>query len=354
MLGTKSDLVLGIETSCDDTSVALVNSKGQVKDLRKWTQDEDHIPFGGIVPERASRNHLKFLIPLIEKVLNSNELKISDLKGVAVTNRPGLQGSLIVGAVTAETLAAQAGVPLTGVNHLVGHLYSPYLVDDSSEPQELLGVYPQLSLVVSGGHTQLVLMESPGNYRILGRTRDDAAGEALDKFSNLIGLGFPGGPKVDQAAQLGRADAYSFPRPMMREQNYDFSFSGLKAAGARLVEEIKTTHSESMVAEKINDLCASYLQTAVDVLIHKTERALIEFKPKVFTIVGGVSANSFLRDQAEVLSKKHSVPFLVPKLKFCTDNGAMIALVGALQIDRGQTSDESLKTFARSLPGDFR
>lgn len=342
-------LVLGIETSCDDTSVALVKSSGEVVALKKWTNDEDHIPFGGIIPERASRNHLKNLVPLVDQVLKEYGVEGSSLKGIAVTNRPGLQGSLIVGVITAQTLGALFDVPVVGVNHLEGHMQSPWLVSEGDEVKEER--YPQISLIVSGGHTQLVYIEKFGSYKILGRTKDDAVGEAIDKFSNVIGLGFPGGPKVDKAAQLGKGDVYAFPRPMIREQSYDFSFSGLKAAGVRLVE--KMVLEKELSDEQKNDLSASYLTSAVDVLIYKLEKALIEYRPKVFSIVGGVSANSMLRRRALELSEKVNVPLITAEMKYCTDNGAMIALSGAKRLDLNLEINEKFETYARSLPGDF-
>lgn len=344
-------LMLGIETSCDDTSVALVKDCGAVVDMQKWTYDEDHVHFGGIIPERASRNHSKSLIPLIDKILKENGVEGEALKGVAVTNRPGLQGSLIVGAVTAKTLGSLYKIPVLGINHLEGHMVSPWLYDEGGVLNAYKDVYPQVSLIVSGGHTQLVLLNKVGSYKILGSTRDDAAGEALDKFANLIGLGFPGGPKLDQKASSGNGRAYAFPRPMIKEPHYDFSFSGLKASGARLVESM--TEGQELSDETVEDLSASYLRAAVDVLIYKLEKALEEFKPKVFTIVGGVSANSLLRKEALVLSKKLKVPFDVSTLKYCTDNGAMIALAGLMRLKEGLVHDEDFKTHARSLPGDF-
>jgi len=352
---SKKELILGIETSCDDTSVALVRTSGEVVTLKKWTADDDHIVFGGIIPERASRNHLKSLTPLLEKTLNENSIEFKDLKGLAVTNRPGLVGSLIVGVTTAQTVAELTDLPLVGVNHLEGHLMSPWLFEDGESEEILMHAYPQISLIVSGGHTQLVLIEALGSYKILGRTLDDAVGEALDKFSNIVGLGFPGGPKVDKAARLGDVRAYDFPKPMLRSGDYQFSFSGLKAAGARKVEEMLRVKN-TLSTEEVNDLCASYLESAVFVLSSKLKKALEEFQPKVFTVVGGVSANSQLRERMELLSAETGVPYRSAKLKFCTDNGAMIALAGAQRIEQGLVvqKDEVLQTFARSLPNDFK
>lgn len=336
---------LGIETSCDDTAVALVKNNGVVLDSRRWTRDEHHIPFGGIIPERASRNHLELLTPMIDQLLIDHSVKGSDLAGISVTSRPGLLGSLIVGTVTAKTLSLSWSVPFIGVNHLEGHVFSAWLSD--SQPVDL--VFPHLSLIVSGGHTHLVLIEALGSYRVLGKTRDDAAGEALDKFSNLIGMGFPGGPKIDALAKKGDPKAYEFPRPMLREKNYDFSFSGLKAAAARLLKDKNTLLDEQVKA----DMAASYQSAVVEVLVEKTRRALKETGAKVFTLVGGVSANSQLRAEIYQLGDELGVEVKIPELKYCTDNAAMIAYAGALRIQRGELGELDLKPRARSLAGDF-
>lgn len=346
---------LGVETSCDDSSVSLVADDGEVLDLLKWTADEDHVVFGGIIPERASRNHLKALTPLIEKILKRNELDFTGLNGIAVTNRPGLNGSLIVGVVTAQTLAHSFDLPLVGVNHLEGHILSPWLFDEGEECSSYQNSYPQISLIVSGGHTQIVFIEKFGSYKILGRTQDDAVGEAIDKFSNIVGLGFPGGPKVDLAARDGDVGAYNLPRPMMKTPDYKMSFSGLKAAGARLVESLLSEREEKKLSDlEVKSLCAAYLESAVDVLSFKLKKALEEYKPKVFTVVGGVSANSQLRARLEKLSLDMSIPLCTAKLKYCTDNGAMIGLAGAMRIKHDNfKKDEEIKVSPRSFVGDF-
>lgn len=344
--------ILGIETSCDDTAVSLVSDKGFVLDSRRWTMDKDHIPFGGIIPERASRNHLDLLTPMIDKLLEDHKIETkNDLIGISVTNRPGLLGSLIVGVVTAKTLSIAWNIPFIGVNHLEGHILSPFLTDKKGEEEDIL--YPQICLIVSGGHTHLLHIKEFGSYKVLGKTKDDAAGEALDKFSNLVGLGFPGGPKVDASAKLGDKKAFDFPRPMLRDNNYDFSFSGLKAAGVRKVESLKKKEAPFFSDGLVNDLCASYLEAAVDVLSLKTKRALNEFKPKCFTVVGGVSANSQLRKRMSEISEETGIKLIIPELKFCTDNAAMIAFAGAHRINLGEKSDLSLAPKARSLAGDF-
>lgn len=380
----KENIYLGIETSCDDTSVALVQTNGFVLDILKYTKDEDHRPFGGILPERASRNHLKSLLPLIEKILDKNKMSFPDLNGICVTSRPGLMGSLLVGTVAAKTLSQVFDLPLVFVNHLEGHIYSPWLYDthpskasrpvNSTDPKSLTNyessrnttnsgedlneiLFPHLSLIVSGGHTQLVLVKALGQNIVLGATRDDAVGEAIDKFSKEIGLGFPGGPMVDKASQGGDSLAYNFPRPMIKEEGYDFSFSGLKASAVRALAELKEKNTEPFSEKTVANFSASYMQAATDVLIHKLKKAVLEYKPKIFTVVGGVSANSLLRKRCQELSQACKTPFKISEIKYCTDNGAMIALVGGLRIEKGLQTDNQDELFqspsARSLKGDF-
>ena len=344
-------LFLGLETSCDDTSVALVAGDGEVLKLYKYTKDEDHRPFGGIVPERASRNHLKSVVSLLKEIetdLNQSfGLNFKQLSGIGYTSRPGLLGSLIVGSVAAKTLNQVFDTPLYPVNHLEGHILSPWLYEKSegAAPKEM--IFPHLSLIVSGGHTQLVLVRAIGDYEILGSTRDDAVGEAIDKFSKSLGLGFPGGPLVDKKSITGDPKAHSFPRPMIKEPNYDFSFSGLKASASRYISG-KVDFSEA----EVSDLCASYLEACIEVLEVKTRKALIEFKPKGFSVVGGVSANSLLRKRFESMAKDLDVPLFIPPLKFCTDNGAMIALVAALRLPN--INDQlDFEPSSKSLAEDF-
>ena len=336
---------LGIETSCDDTSISLVKVSGEVLKLQKYTNDEDHKPFGGIVPERASRNHLKSIAGLLANL----EINFKELSGVGYTSRPGLVGSLIVGAVAAKTLSQIHDLPLFPVNHLEGHIFSPWLFDKSLGEKQKSMAFPHLSLIVSGGHTQLVLVHGLGKYEILGSTRDDAVGEAIDKFSKALGLGFPGGPIVDQHSKGGDPEAFSFPRPMLKEPHYDFSFSGLKASAFRTIDG-KKDFSEG----ETSDLCASYLEACVDVLESKTKRAILEFKPKAITLVGGVSANSLLRSRFESLSKELNTPLYIPPLRYCTDNGAMIALVAGLRLSNAKVDEPiNFEPSSRSLPGDF-
>lgn len=334
---------LGIETSCDDTSVAVVSDKGHVFAVTSAHQDLAHQPFGGIVPEIASRNHTLQLLPLLDQCLNRAQLNWTDIDSIAVTNRPGLLGSLLVGVMTAKSLSLAKGLPFIGVHHLEGHLMAPFLRDESHQPPEGFD-YPFLALTVSGGHTQLCWVTGVGQYEILGRTRDDAAGEALDKFAKSLGLGFPGGPALDRMAQNGNPQAYSFPRSHFDQTGFDFSFSGLKAAGIRMLEKM----SRDEIDLRLADLCASYQEAVVDCLIEKFERAVEAKNARNVVITGGVSANSRLRTRATDWCARHNLCLAVPPLRYCTDNAAMIAYAGNLRLNRGETSDQSLGPLARS------
>ena len=332
--------VLGIETSCDDTSCAIIDKNGFVKAMLSANQDSLHKPFGGIVPEIASRNHTTTLLPLLNEVLKKANLNISDISGIAATNRPGLLGSLIVGMVTAKTLSIALKIPWIGVHHIEGHIMAPFLNDETyTAPKDW--DFPFISLVVSGGHTSLFKVLEFGKYELLGSTIDDAAGEAFDKFAKMVGLGYPGGVQVDKLSKSGRVDFHNFPRAMLKEDNYDFSFSGLKASAQRMLNEM----SPDDMKKNLENLCASYQEAIVDVLFEKTIRAAKDHKIKHITITGGVSANSRLREK--FLNAKN-VNVAIPPLKFCTDNAAMIALTGLKYLEKGMFSDLNTGVFARA------
>lgn len=350
--------ILAIETSCDDTSVAILSGDGIVEACVSADQNLVHAPFGGVVPEIASRNHTMHLLPLIDQTMKNLNFTWDEIDGIAVTSRPGLIGSLLVGVITAKTLAQAFGKPLVGVNHLEGHILAPLLRDASYQPPAGFR-FPFLSLAVSGGHTSLYFVQAPHQYQILGSTRDDAAGEAFDKFGQMLGLGFPGGVHVDRFAKTGDPQKYNFPRSFLGEDSLDFSFSGLKSSAARLIQ--------SMTAEELlqnrESLCASFQESIVEVLIAKLDMAYRKLNSKIplksVSITGGVSANSRLRQAAEAWSTAKNLVLAVPPLRYCTDNAAMIGGVGLRRLRLGEFDSASpqwvsLAPKAASLPGDFK
>ncbi len=342
-------MILGLETSCDDTSVAVLTNAGQVLALVSLNQDSVHRPFGGVVPEVASRAHTENLLPLIDHALKTAAIDWSQIEAVAVTSRPGLIGSLLVGVVTAKTLSLVKGIALIDVNHIEGHLLAAMLRDKEYAPPVKF-VFPFLALAVSGGHTHLFHAEKPGTYRLLGKTIDDAAGEAFDKFAKMMKLGFPGGVRVDQNAASGDAKAFKFPRSLLQEDNLNFSFSGLKTSALRMIESM----SEEERRAKTPDLCASYQEAIVDVLIAKLERASQQTGLKCWTITGGVSANSRLRQRAEEAAKRSDSVLALPPLRYCTDNAAMIALAGLVKYKAGYRAGQDMSPAASALPTDWQ
>lgn len=341
-------MILALETSCDDTSVALLNEAGEVLISLAQSQDAAHRPFGGVVPEVASRQHTENLLPLIDRALSETGTDWAKVRAVAVTSRPGLIGSLLVGVVTAKTLALARGLDLVAVNHIEGHLVAPLLRDKEYAPPQGFG-FPYLGLAVSGGHSHLFAVEGVGRYRLLGRTLDDAAGEAFDKFAKMMKLGFPGGVKVDQFARQGDPTAFKFPRGLMHEENLNFSFSGLKTAALRQLEAMNESERE----ERKADLCASYQEAIVEVLAHKLERAARETGLKNWTITGGVSANSRLRARGMEVAAKAGATLALPPMRYCTDNAAMIGMAGLLRWKAGERASQELSPSAASLPGDW-
>ncbi len=341
--------VLSVETSCDDTSVAIVEDEGKVVCQVSANQDLAHSPFGGVVPEIASRNHSIALLPLIQHVLEKSNLNFSDIHGLAVTNRPGLIGSLIVGIMTMKSLAQAHNIPLIGVNHLEGHLLAPFLKDaDYSPPTQF--DYPYIALAVSGGHSSLYWVAGFGNYTVIGSTKDDAAGEAFDKFAKMIGLGYPGGYQVDLNSQTGDPKKYDFPRSLILENSLMLSFSGLKSSAQRMISQMTADE----IQKNKNDLCASYQEAIVEVLIKKTWLAAQKFQSQKIVITGGVSANSRLRNQAQKMATQNNYELVIPPLRYCTDNAAMIGYVGLLRLQRGELNDLSLGPSSQILETDFK
>ncbi len=343
--GNGVPMILGIETSCDDTSAAIVRTDGYVIGNLLINQDEVHRPFGGIVPEIASRNHTFYLLNLIERLLEESRLGWKDIGGIAVTNRPGLLGSLLVGVITAKTLSLAKNKPFVGVHHLEGHIMAPFLSDEKHKAP-LFFKDPFLALVVSGGHTALYRVNKFGNYNVLGETIDDAAGEAFDKFAKMLNLGYPGGAVIDRKAQSGNISRYNFPRGLGKEDNLNFSFSGLKTSALLQLEKM----SDDEKSKNISDLCASYQEAIVDSLMIKVRKALKLYSLNKVIVTGGVSANSRLRFCIEKLAEE-SIEVVIPPLKFCTDNAAMIAYAGLKRMEANEFSDLSLTVSARSELG---
>jgi N6-L-threonylcarbamoyladenine synthase len=313
-------ILLGIETSCDDTAAAVVRDGRDVLSNVATNQDEFHAKFGGIVPEIAGRRHLALLSAAVEDALDRAGIALRALDGIAVTAGPGLIGSLAVGVATAKALAFAAKKPLFAVNHLHGHIFAPFLEREEAPP------YPLLALLVSGGHTQLVEVGSPLEMRVLGRTRDDAAGEALDKTARLLGLGYPGGPAIERLAREGDPKAVRFPRYRGDGGSLEFSFSGLKTSVRYFLEGAPGAREQPRGANaRPADIAASFQAAVVDALIDRTRRALEGAPYRGAVLSGGVAANSLLRNRFERLCAGRGLPAFVPPLRYCTDNAAMIA-----------------------------
>ena len=321
-------LILGLESSCDETAAALVESDGTIRAHKLARQEEAHRPYGGVVPEIAARAHVEMLGPLVEAALAEAGVTLDQVDAIAATAGPGLIGGVMVGLVTGKALALAANKPLVAVNHLEGHALSPRLGDQSLD-------FPYLLLLVSGGHCQLLLVEGVGRYRRLATTIDDAAGEAFDKTAKLLGLGFPGGPAVEQAAERGNPKAVPLPRPLVGSGEPHFSFAGLKSAVARAVNDYSA-----------EDLAASFQQAVVDCLVDRTRRALAGVQPTALVVAGGVAANKAVRGALEALAAEHGLRFVAPPLWLCTDNAAMIAWAGVERFAQGLT--DPLDTPARA------
>lgn len=325
---------MGIETSCDETSVSILKDQRDVLVNLVSSQIDTHKLFGGVVPEIASRMHLEAINPLIEKALLDAKLNYSDLDLIAVTKGPGLIGALLVGISAAKALSIATGKDIIGVNHMQGHICANYIADKNLEP-------PFVTLVVSGGHTYLCVVKSYTDYEVIGTTRDDAAGETFDKVARSIGLGYPGGVKIDKLAKEGNSQAIDFPRAWLEKDSFDFSFSGLKTAVLNFVNESKMKNNEINKA----DIAASFQEAVMDVLVTKSMRLIDESGIKKFAISGGVAANSRLRELCTKECAKRNVKFFYPPIELCGDNAAMIAVAGFLNYQNGEKDNNYLKVY---------
>ena len=321
-------LVLGIETSCDETGIALYDTTRGLLGHALHTQVAMHADYGGVVPELASRDHIRRVLPLTQRVLREVCVTLQDVDGIAYTAGPGLAGALMVGASIGASLAYALKIPAIGVHHLEGHLLSPLLCDPAPS-------FPFIALLVSGGHTQLMQVNEIGHYELLGETVDDAAGEAFDKSAKLLGLGYPGGPALAKLAAHGDALRFKLPRPMLNSGDLNFSFSGLKTA------VLTVTKKEALDDQGRADLAASTQAAIVDVLAEKSLQALAQTGAKRLVVAGGVGANQRLRERLTREATKKNLEVFYPALEFCTDNGAMIALAGALRLQAGAVGSMS-------------
>lgn len=326
-------MLLAIETSCDETGVALFSEEGKLVANYLYSQVALHSPFGGIVPEIASRKQLEVLHPLVKKALSENNLSPKDIKALAVTFGPGLIGSLLVGVCYAKTLSLTLKIPLIAIDHLYAHIFSVFIEREVS--------FPFLGLLVSGGHTALFLVRDFEELHLIGHTRDDAAGEAFDKIAKLLGLPYPGGPHISALAEKGNSEKYSLPRPMLEEDNFDFSFSGLKTAVYQLLKKEREISKE--------DLCASFERAICEVLVEKTVKAVKAFNIPRVVVSGGVSANKYLRKLFFERAEMENFEVYFPHPKFCTDNAAMVGYLGWVKWKRKHFTDLSFEPYAKAI-----
>ncbi|HTE41042.1 MAG TPA: tRNA (adenosine(37)-N6)-threonylcarbamoyltransferase complex transferase subunit TsaD [Steroidobacteraceae bacterium] len=331
--------VLGIETSCDETAAAIYDGAGGLLAHRLFSQIDLHAKYGGVVPELASRDHVRKLVPLVEEVMEASGSNSTDIHGVAYTSGPGLVGALLVGAAVGRSLAYGWGVPAVGVHHLEGHLLAPMLEPDPP-------AFPFLALLVSGGHTLIAEVTGLGQYRIMGSSLDDAAGEAFDKTAKMLGLPYPGGPHLARLAESGRPGKFQFPRPMLDRPGFDFSFSGLKTAVVVTVRGLQSGGTQ-LDDQTRADVARAFQDAVVDTLATKVARALAETGATSLVVAGGVGANKHLRQTLLAMGQRKGVRVSYPRPEFCTDNAAMIAYAGYLRLEGGQHEDLAIRAQAR-------
>ncbi|MDX1318851.1 MAG: tRNA (adenosine(37)-N6)-threonylcarbamoyltransferase complex transferase subunit TsaD [Oceanospirillum sp.] len=332
--------VLGIETSCDETGLAIYDSEQGLLAHALFSQIDMHIPYGGVVPELASRDHVRKLLPLTRQVMSEANSSADDIDAICYTSGPGLIGALMVGASTAQALAMAWDKPCLGVHHMEGHLLAPMLEETPPE-------FPFVALLVSGGHTQLIDVQGIGQYEMLGESIDDAAGEAFDKAAKMMGLPYPGGPHIARFAQQGTPGKYLFPRPMTNRPGLDFSFSGLKTFTLNTVEAAKEANNGELTDQERSDIALAFQDAVVDTLVIKCKRALKQANRKKLVIAGGVSANKDLREKLEATLTGMGGQVYYPRNEFCTDNGAMIAYAGCQRLMAGHKNDRQIKVQPR-------
>lgn len=330
-------LVLGIETSCDETSAAVVDDKRGLLSNVVLTQLKEHEKYGGVVPEIAARSHLNYIDDIIKQALEEAKVSFKDLSCVCATGGPGLIGGVMIGVMNAKAISLAHKIPFVAVNHLEGHALMARLTNDVK--------FPYLLMLTSGGHCQILIVEGIGKYKQLGATIDDAAGEAFDKTAKIMGLGYPGGPKIEQSAKLGNENRFAFPKPLANKNNCDFSFSGLKTA-VRLQVEKLVSEEQTLKEQDVNDISASLQKTIADVMVLKLQKAIDIFKEefpegKDLVVSGGVAANQYIRDAISKLAEENDMTFSAPPIKQCTDNGAMIAWAGMERFKLGLIDDLS-------------
>ena len=330
----KDIIILAIESSCDETSIAIVKNGREVLSNIISSQIDTHKVFGGVVPEIASRKHIEVIDVVLDEALEKANKSLKDIDAIAVTYGPGLVGALLVGVSYAKALAYTLKKPLVPVHHIEGHIYANYIEDKELEP-------PFISLVISGGHTHIVYVEDYGKFKILGKTRDDACGEAFDKVARSIGLPYPGGPEIDKLAKEGDRYAIDLPRVMIDTDDYDFSFSGLKSSVLNFINKSKMTNTSF----KNEDLAASFQQAVADILIFKTIKACKDKNVRTLALAGGVSANSFLRESIQKACDKEDIKLCIPSLKLCTDNAAMIGCAGYFEYLKLNFADLDLNAY---------